>query len=155
MSSILSRPQWVNPSIAAPVYIRNTSRAITVTADVLAPNGARHTICTVLAKNLSMLPKKFLFLIMIVNALLRGRRYHPRDWLDLAKSHCSWMVVKHVLTRPAVNIVVNKPDQIDILIFVCNLSVSARQWCNDYFPTLNKFRSVHGYGLLYFTRHIF
>ena len=27
------------------------------------------------------------------------------------------------------------------------------QWCNDYFPTLNKFRSVHGYGLLYFTRH--
>ena len=44
-------------------------------------------------------------------------------------------------------------DQIDILIFFCNLSVSAWQWCNDYFPTLNKFRSVHGYGLLYFTRH--
>ena len=40
-----------------------------------------------------------------------------------------------------------------ILIFFCNLSVSAWQWCNDYFPTLNKFRSVHGYGLLYFTRH--
>ena len=35
----------------------------------------------------------------------------------------------------------------------CNLSVSAWQWCNDYFPTLNKFRSVHGYWLLYFTRH--
>ena len=44
-------------------------------------------------------------------------------------------------------------DQIDILIFFCNLSVSAWQRCNDYFPTLNKFRSVHGYGLLYFTRH--
>ena len=26
-------------------------------------------------------------------------------------------------------------DQIDIIIFFCNLSVSAWQWCNDYFPT--------------------
>ena len=68
-----SRGEYLNPWSAGPVYLSGSNLVITVTADGLAPLGARPTAGTVLTK-LAMLFFKFLCLSMISNtfSLMNG-----------------------------------------------------------------------------------
>ena len=58
--------KWVNHVRVSPIYIRDLNLIITVSADVLAPNGARPSADTVLTEKWDTLSFKFRWLSMIL-----------------------------------------------------------------------------------------
>ena len=63
----------------------NRSNAITVPADVLAPNGARPSAGTVMTTELFMVPSNLPQLSIILNKVLLSRWHHSKWWRKFHK----------------------------------------------------------------------